>query len=296
MEMNSSDQIAIALKKGLEEARLNSGLSSVQPLEEQLYFKHYYNPDNITQGSQGSFAQVNLKVLNLHDKKLRVSYINPLIAPNEKHLEELITKLEHRDIITMIKSDKSPLLESLGFEAVVEQQICNIPASSLPEFTVRGIVLDPPAVDLKIAFDSYSNYFTGYFERNISYFEDMKRDSIFLKGKIVGLSKDDKLVGYVRCVSHASYVEVLECCYDTSGTLLRLLSFVSKGFSRVIYKTNASEKIHKLLPHIKVTNDVVMMARVNDKKLFEQLFHIKIISSYSAFNAFSKPVLNTDLF
>lgn len=291
-----SDQVLNTMKTAMEQERIRAGLAAGQPLQEQLFFKYHFKPENILAGAHGSLVQINHKILNLHDKKVRVSYLQPFVSLKSEDLKELLQSLSNRDLITMIRSDKTDELEAMGFEAVVEQQVCNIPSSSLPEFNVQGIVLDPPVEGLKSVFDTYTQYFTGYFERDLEDFEALQRDMQFLKGKIVGFMRDDVLVGYIRVVQHANFVEVLECCYDKSGTLLRLLSFVSRGTSRIIYRTNGSEKIHKLLPEIKVHNETVMMARINDKTLFEQLFHIRIISSYSAFNAFSKPVLNTDIF
>lgn len=280
----------------MEETRLQQGLNPGLSAYEQLYFKHYFNQDLIHYSEDGSFMHVQKKILNLHDKKLRVSYITPALAYSEASMCDLLETLEHRDLITLIRSDKNDFLESHGFEAVIDQQVCNIPTQMIPEFDIQGIVLDPPSQDLKTVYDTYSAYFTGYFSRNVQDFDRMKRDAQFLNGKYIGYMQDQKLLGYLRIINHPHYVEVLESCYDKSGTLLRLLSFIAKGKNRIIYRTNSSEKIQKLLPHIKVSNETVILARVNDKELFERLFHIKIISSYSAFNAFSKPVLNTDMY
>lgn len=296
MEEARFDKVLDTVQNALEQQRIQQGLSSVRPIEEQIYLNYYFNPENVILGSHGSIFQINKKVLNLHDKKIRVSYINPIIEMNEVDLSKVIRDLEQRDIITLIRSDKNEFLESLGFEAVVEHKICNIPAQLLPDFDVQGIVLSPPTSTIKEVYDKYSNHFTGYFDRSMSDMERIVRDTQFAKGKVVGFLKSDQMVGYIRSIHHGSYVEVLECCYDTSGTLIRLLSFISKGVNRIIYHTSASEKIHKILPGIKVENKVIMLARINDKELFERLFHIKIISSYSAFNAFSKPILNMDIF
>lgn len=290
------DDVLITFQAALEKQRVQEGVSSVRPIEEQLFFNYHFNPMNVIEGPSGSLFQINRKALNLHDKKLRVAYINPLVSASKEDLEPILDNLGQRNLITMIRSEKNEMLESLGFEAVIEHQVCNIPSQVLPEFDVQGILLDVSAPLLKMVYDEYTQHFTGYFERSIHDFECIKRDTHFAKGKIVGLMKDDVLVGYIRSIHHGSYVEVLECCYDTSGTLLRLLSFISRGANRIIYHTNASERIHKILPGVKIQNKVVMLARVNDKELFERLFHIQIISSYSAFHAFSKPVLNTDLF
>lgn len=296
IEDRRSDAALKIFENALEAKRSQAGVSSVRTLQEQVFFNYYFDSNQAYLGTSGTVLQVNRKVLNLHDKKLRVSYIHPIINYNINEMKEIIDTCSQRDLITMIYSEKDPALEALGFEAVIEQQVANIPSQLLPEFNVQGIVLDPTLEQLKQVFDTYSSHFTGYFQRSIEDFQNIRRDTHYLKGKIVGFSDGEKLKGYIRSIHHGSYVEVLECCYDTSGTLLRLLSFVSKGTVRIIYHTNISEKIYKILPDIKVDTKVVMLARINDKELFERLFHIKIISSYSAFNAFSKPVLNHDTY
>ena len=55
-----------------------------------------------------------------------------------------------------------------------------------------------------------------------------------------------------------------------------------------------SEKIHKLFPHATKTEQPFLMARINDKELFERLYGLKILSAYSGFNVSAKPLFNRD--
>ena len=258
-------------------------------------FNHFFNTSKtyINNEDTASFQAVE-KVLHLHGKRLKTSYIYALCGFDKDLLESALNDFSQTDLVSMIYAQESEALQDLGFEVVVEETVYNIPSVSLPELKVDGIVLDPKSDDLEQVYNAFSAHFTGYFTRTSEFFDILKHESRRLKGGFVGYSSDDQLKGYARYINHGSYVEVVECCYDTSGTLLKLLSFVSRGMQRIILHTSSQEKISKLLPNVKKEQKAVIMARINDPELFERLFHIRIISAYSAFHAFGKPIRNFD--
>ena len=156
--------------------------------------------------------------------------------------------------------------------------------------------MEPDLEDVLGAYQEFTSHFTGYFDRDLHDFELIKKNLKNQKGSIVGYMESGVLLGYASYINHGSSIEVLECTYDRSGTLLRLLSFVSRGVSRIVFHASESERITKVIPDLKGVRVSFIMARVNDRDLFERLYHIKIISAYSAFNAFSLPVFNRDFF
>ncbi|AMC92550.1 hypothetical protein AOC36_00635 [Erysipelothrix larvae] len=271
------------------------------------YFNHHYKDDEsyVYRGNDGSIissAQVRSKVLSLHDKKIRVSYITGLLTRPEyqgqgymkKFMEALLDELSQKDIVTLLSAYEPKIFSNFGFEPVIEDYEYNINARSMFEFGIDGILLNPEAKDLKRVYETFTQHFTGYFVRTLEDFELLKKEYAAKNGKIVGLTVDNILVGYAAYIQHNGYVEVKECCYDKSGTLMQLMSFVSRGQTRVILTTTTAEQIRKLYPESRRVKRPFLLGRINDQELFERLYHIRILSAYSAFHAYGKPLFNRD--
>lgn len=248
--------------------------------------KRYYGED------QSSYFCLSEKVLNLHDKKLQTTYISDKKGQDTFLLQSILDWKSKTDLFTLVKTSNPEFYEPFGFEMVISSQVFNMPSSIVPEFKVDGIVLDPKSEDLLEVYKTFTQHFTGYFDRNMASYDFMKssdKDTHF-----VGFSANKKITGYLRYKKYSSHVEILEACYDKSGTLLRMISYVSRGLSRIVLHTSSAEHLEKLFIGVKPQRLPFIMARVNDKALFERLYHIKIISAYSAFNAFGKPLFNRD--
>lgn len=239
-------------------------------------------------------SYVTSKILNLHGKRVKVAYVNANLM-SSKGLKNLLKMLARTDLITLIKATSLTELEELGFESVIENFEYNVNTDYLPKLSIDGIVLDPSDEKLLECYHSFTSHFTGFFERTADYFQSVRK-VLGSSGGIVGFEESGKIVGYAIYETHESSVVIKECCYLKSGHLLSLLSFVSRGKRRLVLHTSNNEHLSRILPHAKKTKQTFLMASVNDKTLFEHLFHIKIISAYSGFNAFRKPLWNRDYF
>ena len=248
--------------------------------------KRYYGED------QSSFFELSEKTLNLHGKKLQTTYISDKNGHDALLLQGILDWKSKTDLFTLVKTSNPEFYEPFGFELVIASNVYNMASSIVPEFKVDGIVLDPKSQDLLNIYQTFTQHFTGFFERNIEHFDSMKKNNKDIQ--FVGFSENKKVIGYLRYQKHSSHVEILEACYDKSGTLLRMISYVSRGVSRIVLHTSSAEHLQKLFIGVKPQRLPFIMARVNDKALFERLYHIKIISAYSAFNAFGKPLFNRD--
>lgn len=239
-------------------------------------------------------AYVSEKILNLHGKRIKVAYINASMM-SEKSLAKLVKIIRRTDMITIIQATPEISLENLGFEPVIEISQYNLSTDYLPKISIDGIVLNPEPHKLVEVYESFMSHFTGFFERDVDYYKSIKK-VLGSAGSIVGFEQDGELCGYIVFETHENVVIVKECCYQKSGHLLAMLSFASRGKRRLVVQTSAFEHLTRILPHAKKTKETLMLASINDKDLFENLFHIKIISAYSAFNAFGKALWNRDYF
>lgn len=265
-----------------------------------LFKNHTGKSHENDHGENDAMIMIDEKELVLHHKHLSVSYlhhgVHDSVEAMETLVEAIVEESAQKHLLTLVQSNDVELFESLGFETVVDMYRYNMNSSIVPEFGVDGIVLDPKSEELLSAYQNFSKHFDGYFERDIQYYDEMKQYLKSMGGSIVGLTANGKLVGYLLFINYKTSIEVLECCYDKSGTLLKLLSFASRGKARIVMYCSVFEKIEKILPESRREKVPFILAKVNDQELFERLFHIKIISAYSAFNAFGKAIWNRDFY
>lgn len=236
------------------------------------------------------------KVLSLHGNHLQSNLIlGPIYTDLDfakTIFEEELKRSSQNNLISFVYPSPNFDYSDYGFETVVEHYQYNIPISSLPNLGVSGIVLDPSSEDLMKVYSSFTDFFTGYFVRTVEEFKNLSTMYKSLGGGAIAYVENQEILGYAFYVRHQTFVEVTEVCYNNSGTLLRLLGFLSKGMSRIMMMASESERIQKILPDVKRTKHPFLLARINDRELFERLYHIKIISAYSGFHAFGKPVFN----
>ncbi len=269
-------------------------------------FRVHFNPEDIYLYKKGdeivSVAHISERVLSLNGKNLRTAYVSNAFTRQvhqgkgymSKFLGELLDEVGRKSLITLLRAYEPSIYESLGFERVLEVAKYRINALDIKDFGVSGILLAPKSEDLLMVYKEYTDHFDGYFVRDESYFDTLKQDYSKRTGDVVGLVVGGKLVGYCVYDVNGMQVEVKECVYDKAGTLMRLLSYVSKGKTTVTLWSSEAENISKVFPKAKRSTQPYLSARLNDKDLFERLYDIRVISAYSAFNAFDKPLFNRD--
>lgn len=271
------------------------------------FFEVYYHEDDIfvlrnKDKEILALAHVMPKVIKLKDKHLKTLYVSHVMTRREfqgqgymKELMQRINDLAKKEhILTVLRPYEPSVFRSLGYENVIANAEYSIATKNIPQLNIDGIILTPKPKDLLSVYEAFTHYFDGYFKRDESYFEKMLRYVRHQKGSIIGLKENDVLVGYCIYIPYSNHVEVIECAYDTSGTLVKLLSFISRGKHRVHLTASTSEKIQKLFPQATKSTQPFLMAKINDQQLFERLYGLKIISAYSAFNVSAKPLFNRD--
>lgn len=270
------------------------------------YFDNYYRDQDsfvlVKDDEIVSTLQVRNKTLSLFDKNIRCSYIGGVLT-REKYqrqgymkqlLDHVLDEISTRDLITVLRAYDSSIYEPFGFQNVIDSCEYYINSSLVPDLGIDGIVLDPKSKDLLAVYDKFTKYFTGHFIRTEYDFDIMKKDIKAQRGSLIGYAQKGELLGYAIIEKQGSKIEILECCYDKSGTMLKLLSFVANSVSSVVLHTSSSERVNLLFPEAKMVKKPFLMARINDKQLIERLYNFRIISAYSAFHAFGRPLLNHD--
>lgn len=242
------------------------------------------------------------KVLRLFGNNIAVNYLVGVVTLPEfrrqgymdQLMNAVLAESEHQYLMTVLQAYNPKVYEKYGFETVIETQESKIRASMLPVIDDYGVkeVRDPFA--LKACYDRFTQYFTGYFVRTIDDFNSLIESVDAEGGKIIGLYDEDDLVAYSFIYFNDAGARLDELCYDKASSLLRLISYGLRRTGEVTCVTSTSERLNRVIPGIESIRKPWLMARVNDTAHFDQLYHIKIISAYSAFNAFSIPLFNHD--
>lgn len=252
---------------------------------------------NLVFMDEDDYIFVRDKVICLHEKNIRVAYIwHYKLSANSMLLQTVQELLNHEYLLTIVNTRDGEPWAKEGYENVIGVSNYAVRAQDLPAFDAYGIIRDPKSEDLLNVYRNFTRHFNGYGVRNVKDFDLMKTLLKARQGEIVGLTIDHQLRAYCVVYHYHHTANVVECCYDKSGSLLKLLSYCSRAMNDITFTTSQVEKIGRILPNAKKENEVFLQAVIGDKDLFEKLYKIRIISAYSAFNAFSIPLFNREFF
>ncbi len=270
------------------------------------YFQAYYRDHQsyvlIESGVIVCSLQTREKKMELHGKVIRVNYIVGIVTLAEhRHkgymrqlLDAVLEESRHHYLITVLQAYEPRIYEPFGFENVMDVKETTLEGTDLAFRNSVGVSMNIKAADLKQCYDRFTRYFTGYFKRSEEEFKTLVEGFYAEGGEVIGYLKDNVLEGYAFISKHEQVTRYDELCYMSSDALLRLASFGLQQSKQVILVTSPQEKIKRVFPHAVSKKRPFMMARINNPVLFESLYHVRIISAYSAFRASPLPLFNRD--
>lgn len=270
------------------------------------YFARYYQDKQSyvleENGVLVCSLQTREKVMNLYGNKLLVNYIVGVVTVEEYRrkgymkqlLDAVLEEASHHYLITVLQAYNPSVYEPFGFETVIENKETLIRSDDLLRKNSVGVTLNAKPSEIMDCYQKFTRYFTGYFERSLEDFEIMIEGIRAEGGQILSYYQDGELKGYGFVFNDGEQTRLDEVCYLDSTALLKLVSAAAHPNKDLILVTSTKEKIRKVFPDAKSAKKPFMMAKINNAQLFEDLYHVKIISGYSAFNAFSLPLFNRD--
>lgn len=228
--------------------------------------------------------------LILHDKKIKTSKILSVID-NTPLFEDVLEYVGRDTLVTLMPVDEQ-YENKYGFEVVGRKSVYRISGVDIPDFPIRNIVIDPPITALYQVYTSFTSYFNGYETYTHSKFEEYITRYKQQGAEIIGYEESGVLIGYAVYSKNKYLVDIIEICYESANTLLQMISYLTKGIGYIQLSMSNFEQLTRIIPSARFTKEDILMARINDKELFERLYGIKILGSYSGFHAFGKPVWN----
>ena len=271
-----------------------------------FFFNHYWSENNCFVLKKNGELVSGLNVLKhdmmLNEQRLRVSFISGVFTrPQDQgkgYMTELMTEvldvLSHQDLITMLLAYNPKVYEPFGFSTVMNKKVVHLTRSMIPKVSTMGVTYQVSSKELLAAYQKFTKYFTGFFVRDETYFDIMKKDLEAQNGKLVAYVENNQLMGYMMYTVSQLHVDIQEVVYFNSDTLYRLLNFAASLKERIDLSVSTAEDLSKLFPKALIEIKPWMMARLNDSNLFNKLFHVSVFNGQEAFMIAKKPLFNPD--
>lgn len=275
-----------------------------------FYFEQVYNPENSwvlldEQEELVSCCQLHPHQMVLHDKIIETTLIVGLFTvshrQNQGHmkylLNEIITRQENVEMLTLIQTYDSTMYRSFGFEPVYEQLVYSIDRSMIEVMDSMGVRLNVANKDLLQLYQFYTQYFNGYFVREEEYYVSMKQSLRAEDGRYIGVyDNDTNLRASIRMIARGNKAVIDELVYKDTISILKLLSFVLSQYPKVEVVTTLVEDLQKIIPMATLRRRVSTHVRLNQPHVFERLYKVKVRTADSAMKAFRKPLFNSDYY
>lgn len=245
-----------------------------------------------------STCQVHTKTLVLNDKPLQVSLIVGVFTcePYRKQgymkilLNKVLDILEHRDLFTLIQAYNPDLYRSYGFEPIYHRQVFLLNPKMIPVVSPKGVNSMVSAQDLHALYERFTAHFTGYVKRSVKDFSLLQHEVASQKGQILGVYEDNHLEAYGVVFFEPKQIIVDEVVYTNAKSLVKLLNALSNLNLPIELRVSEKETLQKLFPHAQIKQEVYTFAKLNDAKLFNELYKSNVKTVTEAFFIAEKPL------
>ena len=267
-----------------------------------FYFHHVFDEKNtlvkVVDNVIVSTLQRIPHVMVLHDKKISCHFIVGVatIPPerNKGYMRELmlatLDEISYKSLVTILQAYDPKQYLQYGFEMVYYRKKYYFSRESFPKYATGGIGEKVDYQQLARLHKDFMQSFNGYLERDGRYYQRLEKRLEEERGFLYTYYKDDILEGYMVCYLEANHIVVDEIIYRSGETLARLLAYACKQKPYVQLFVSQFEDFSKLLPDAEVEQIDCMMAKINDKRLFEQCFGISASNIKEAFKNKKKPL------
>ncbi len=279
--------------------------SQPDPLAIDYYFQYEFRCDKtyvlILDGELIGSATLEPYEMELHGKVLQTSLIVGVFVVEKfqgqgymTFMMNYLTKfLESREMVTCIQEEVEGLYNRYGFEDVFPQNVWEIKRYMIPPMSSEGIryVLDP--VDCLELYEYFTRYFTGYFKRDVRYYENLRQEVHVTKKQMISFYEHQQLMATGLVIFDQEIGYVTELLYRDSKSLLTVLNYFLSMVPTLKVHTSKIEDLSKIIEEATAESSNWMKVRLNDKDAFNRLYKVDIKRAQSAMTAFGKPVFNS---
>lgn len=268
-----------------------------------FYFKFAYDPFQcflLTSDNDEliSACQVHEKSLVFANKVLKVSFIVGLLTlPQHRrqgYMKKLLTEVleiqEHKHHFTLIQAYDPSLYLKYGFEPIYERVTYTLEAAQVPVISSTGISYQISADAMLSLYKTFTKHFDGYVRREIEDFKKLQHEVQSQNGKIIGFIQNGKLEAYACVLFENGKVIFDEVVYLNANALLKCLNAMTSLNKVIEVKVSPKENLKKILGNAQSQTDVYTFVKINDLKLFNELFKANVHNAQEAFLLSEKPL------
>lgn len=268
----------------------------------QAWMKYIYEPEHMfctwEDNQITSCLQVHERTMKFMDKQCRVSVIGlACTLPDYRQRKQFSNLLDaacqqatYNDLITITYTSMPRLFESKTFQTISNVREFWIGASLCKKGNLLHI--DKNIKDLYPVYFEFMQFFDGSLIENETEFNN-KINYYKNYANIISIYNDQKeLRGFAIYTTkdHQAHIETI--VYLDSQVIHDALTYLSLHHEVTSIKVSESERIDKLFPlHLPRAHGVIM-ARLNNYKLFDKWTNTDIRNIKSAFDLLEKPMWN----
>ncbi len=268
-----------------------------------FYFKYAYDPTQCflltdDHDEMISACQVHEKTLMFASKPLKVSFIVGLLTlpqyRKQGYMKKLLTEVldiqEHKHHFTLIQAYDPSLYLKYGFEPIYDRVTYTLEAAQVPVISASGITYQVNPQDMLNLYKSFTKHFDGYIRRDLNDFKKLQSEMQAQDGKVIGFSSNGQLEAYACVLFENGKVIFDELVYLNANALLKCLNAMTSLNKSIEVKVSPKENLKKILGNAEIQSDVYTFVKINDLKLFNELFKANVHNAQEAFLLTEKPL------
>ena len=270
---------------------------------DSYYFNNLFDPMNnfiIKEGNRiVSVGAKKKHVYMLHNRPVVASMIFGIATKygsnNKGYMNNIVTTmldhLQHQELFTLIQSYKVNAYEKYGFKPVYNRVKYFINNSNFSFSDISYCKSGVSAKDMLFLYATCMKRFNGYLIRDIEYFNNFIEQVKCIKGNIVGVyNKTGNIVGYATFIKRDNHIIIDEALYLSTNALFKILALALKLKDEVQLHLTVYENLDKYFVNCKKEVYQSTYVRINDFKLFNELFKTNVDNVQDAFNINKKPL------
>lgn len=197
----------------------------------------------------------------------------------------------HTELITLIQAHDPSLYEPFGFRQAYRRNIYKMTREDVRRITNIGCAYQPKPIDMLKVYSAFIRRFNGYYARDLEYFINLKKWIYARGGKIVGYyNGKNQILGYAVMVPQGKELNVEECVYLDSLSLVKLLNAALQERAVINLNVSTAENMHVLFPGAGMEEYCSGMARLNDPALFSKLYGKSVTTIEEALRTGTRPL------
>ncbi len=269
----------------------------------EYYFDHIFQESNalVCELDEKLVSQIhtNEHILHLNGKQLIVSHLIGLTTHYDYRnrgimrdlLDLVISDCANNHLLTFCEAYNPKLVKKYGFEVFAIRKRYVIYAKELRKMSDIGIFTHVSAQEMCKVYKRFANVFDAYYERDERYYKERLRMERHCGYKVCAYFDQGEIRGYCIYAQKDDAVEVKEIVYLDSVALMKMLSYVIKGYAFVSVEVSEKERLEKIFKLNIPRAYNHLMVRVNNVRLYNQLFHCNIKNTKEFVQEIKKPIL-----